>query len=83
MTDVAKLSDGMAFGELALLHNKPRAASIYTLEDTHFAIMNKRDFDRSMHKIKMRENNQLVEFLDLFEYFRPLTYNNIENNKYS
>ena len=74
MNEVAKLGDGMAFGELALLHNKPRAASIYTLEDTHFAVMNKRDFDRIMHKIKMRENNQLVEFLDLFEYFKSLTY---------
>jgi CRP-like cAMP-binding protein len=35
---------GKSFGEIALIHNKQRAASIYSLEDCVFATM-----DRSKH----------------------------------
>ena len=54
--------------------NKARAASIMTLEDSHFAIMDKPNFDQILHSIKLRENNMLVEFLDSFSYIKPLTY---------
>ena len=74
MKDVLTLEEGKSFGELALLHNKARAASIMTLEDSHFAIMNKPNFDQIMHAIKLRENNLLVEFLDCFNYIKHLTY---------
>lgn len=63
-----------SFGELALLHNKKRAASIITVEDTHFATMSKYKFDQIMAKIKLKENNQIVEFFDSFSFLKPLTY---------
>ena len=62
---------------LASLHyytNKARAASIMTLEDSHFAIMDKPNFDQILHSIKLRENNMLVEFLDCYNFIKPLTY---------
>ena len=43
-TKVAELSDGKSFGELALLNNKPRAATIIAIEDTDFATMDKPSF---------------------------------------
>jgi CRP-like cAMP-binding protein len=43
---VLTLSDGYSFGELALEDNKPRAASILCLEDSHFAVLEKEDYKR-------------------------------------
>jgi len=37
---------GESFGELALLENKPRAATIITLEETHFAVLEKQYYDK-------------------------------------
>lgn len=72
-TEVAKLGDGKSFGELALLHNKQRAASIITLEDTSFAVMNKKSFEKVMSDTKTREINQNIDFLDRFSYIKQLT----------
>jgi hypothetical protein len=38
-THIALLEAGKSFGELALLHNKQRAASIKVVEDCYFATM--------------------------------------------
>jgi len=73
-TQVTVLDSGKSFGELALLHNKQRAASISTLEDTHFATMNKRSFERVMLIIKRRENDKAVQFLDNYAFIKSLTY---------
>lgn len=40
-TEVAKLKDGKSFGELALIQNKPRAATIKCVQDSHFAVLDK------------------------------------------
>jgi CRP-like cAMP-binding protein len=40
------LTSGKAFGELALIKNKPRAATIICLEDCHFAVMSKSDYEK-------------------------------------
>ena len=58
-----------SFGELALLHNKKRAASIFALEDTHFATMNKESFERVMLEMKNRENQVKIDFLNKFNFF--------------
>ena len=44
MLDVVQLKTGKSFGELALIKNKPRAATIKCNEDCHFAIMSKSDY---------------------------------------
>lgn len=40
-TQVAILSDGDSFGELALISHKPRAATIRCITDTKFAVLSK------------------------------------------
>lgn len=47
---IAEWGNGHAFGELALLNDKPRSATIMTLEDTHFAVLEKDDFKNIMAK---------------------------------
>jgi len=42
---MVKLMDtGFAFGEMALMNNKPRMASIVSKTDCHFGVLNKSDF---------------------------------------
>jgi CRP-like cAMP-binding protein len=45
------LKSGKAFGELALIKNKPRAATIRCNEDSHFAVMSKVDYEKVLQKI--------------------------------
>ena len=42
---VATLKAGMTFGELALISNKPRAATIRAVGDSHFATLDRRTFN--------------------------------------
>lgn len=46
MICVKDIEAGNAFGELALLNNKPRLATIVCLEDCQFAILEKDDFSK-------------------------------------
>ncbi len=50
LTEVRVLPAGAAFGELALMSNKPRAATIIAKEDTYFACLDKTPFDKILSK---------------------------------
>ena len=41
---VATLGPGEIFGELGILNNQPRSATIVAIEETHFAILLKKDY---------------------------------------
>lgn len=51
MLEVASLGVGIGFGELALMNNVPRSATIKTIEDCQFAVINKADFKETMDKV--------------------------------
>ena len=51
LTHVTNLNVGAGFGELALINNVPRSATITTLEDSWFAVLEKSDFKDIMGKI--------------------------------
>jgi CRP-like cAMP-binding protein len=44
LTDARVLPAGSGFGELALMNNKPRAATIVCNEDCEFAVLEKEPF---------------------------------------
>lgn len=70
---ISEGSNGMAFGELALLNDKPRSATIITLEDTHFAVLLKEDFQKIMAKSLKNRFASKVNFLDSFQFIQGLT----------
>jgi CRP-like cAMP-binding protein len=43
--EIATLGAGKSFGDLALIGSKPRMASIRCIEDTHFAVLSKQDYN--------------------------------------
>jgi len=40
------MKDGESFGELALLDDAPRAATITCVDDTHVLILERKDYER-------------------------------------
>jgi CRP-like cAMP-binding protein len=71
--EVVTLRSGKSFGELALIKNKPRAASIKCLEDCHFAVMNKSDYQKVLSRIEQKNLNKIIDFLHSLPYLRPWT----------
>ncbi len=50
--EVTTLKSGKSFGELALIKNKPRAATIICQEVCHFAVISKADYTKVLKKIE-------------------------------
>ena len=60
--NVLDLDEGKAFGELALLNDGPRAATVKTTRDSNFAILDKRDFKKILERIENRLIEQKARF---------------------
>ena len=63
---VVQLHDGAAFGELALINNKPRAATITSIEPCHVAYLNRSDFRVILGQILKKEQLEKVKVLAKF-----------------
>ena len=76
-TEVAQLGVGKSFGELALIHRKPRMATVRCIEGTHFATLGKYDYETSLAKIEKKHMNKMIEFMLQIPCFRKWTKNSI------
>jgi cAMP-dependent protein kinase regulator/cGMP-dependent protein kinase 2 len=54
------LSSGAYFGEVSLIENKSRMASVRCLTDCHFAILSKNDFNKALGAIEKRKYNERI-----------------------
>jgi hypothetical protein len=61
---VSVLGDGTSFGELALIMDMPRAASIISTCDSQFAILNRKQFDEILRKVHEETINKKLDILD-------------------
>jgi hypothetical protein len=52
--DVAKIVSGDSFGELALMNDMPRAATIKTLTKCSFATLSKEQYNSFLSKIEIK-----------------------------
>ena len=52
--EVAKLTPGQTFGELALINREPRSASIKCICNCYFATLEKQDYLKVLKKIAAR-----------------------------
>jgi CRP-like cAMP-binding protein len=80
---VAKMTTGRSFGELALINNKPRAATIQCITACHFAYMSKHDYHRSLIKIEQKKMNKIIDFFLKLPYFSHWTKTSVAKLQYS
>jgi CRP-like cAMP-binding protein len=75
MIEVAKLSAGESFGELALINDAKRAATVSCLTKCHFAILSREDFQKVLKDIEMRKVQRKVEFFRCLPFLQHWTKN--------
>jgi CRP-like cAMP-binding protein len=77
MRETITLGPGKSFGELALIMRKPRAATIRCLEDTHFATLDKVDYEKSLSKIAKKRLHKIVDFMTHLPCFKGWTSDSV------
>lgn len=55
--EVAELSDGATFGEVALINNSKRQASIICHTPCHFAVLDKKDYQDILKGVEKKKWN--------------------------
>lgn len=73
MFHVDTFQAGRSFGELALMNNTRRSATIVTLEDCDFGVIAKKDFDKVMGKILKKKFANKVAFLNKFIFLKNVS----------
>ena len=76
--EVARLQDGCSFGELALLKNDGRAATIQCSMPTRFATLHRKDYIWTIGQEEKRKLKEVVTFFRGFRIFANLRANVIE-----
>ena len=61
---VCRLKEGSMFGELALIYNQPRLATIISLCDADMATMDRRNFQRILGALSRQEDQKKIEFIE-------------------
>lgn len=81
MREIAVVKEESAFGEYALIENKPRSATIQCIEDCLFAVLNKQEYTKVLLKIEKKMMNEKALFLKSVPYFAKWT--NMAVNKFT
>jgi hypothetical protein len=69
-SEAAIMDKGFHFGELALSKlGKRRTATVVTLEDTHFAILDKKSYARAIGKAVSDKLREKVDFISQYKIF--------------
>ena len=74
MKEVAQHGSGYSFGELSLVNNKPRAATVYVRSNKCImAVLNKRDYLRVLGDNFKQMVDEKIARIQQFEFFKPFT----------
>ena len=80
--ELQKMSSGKSFGEKALIMNSLRAANVCCIKNSHFAVMNKNDYDKVLRKIELKNQNKIICFLKEIPYLKLWTRKMLLNFSY-
>lgn len=72
LKEIARLEAGQSFGELALLYNSVRAASIIALESTELIVLNRETFKKYIHSMQTSQLNHIVAFYEHLVLFSKM-----------
>lgn len=77
MVPVKQLHTGDSFGELALINDKPRAATVTAIQPTFCIILTKKMFKDAIEDLKDGKFKPIVEFLIQTPIFQQMPENDI------
>lgn len=69
LNEIGILFTGGAFGELALISDRPRSATIQVREKSSFLVLSKSDFTRILGDIAEKKMTSFISFLQKVPYF--------------
>ena len=72
--EVGKMNSGQSFGELALIYDQPRSASILAQSDCHFGVLGKEDYAYFLEKDQSAEFEKINRILRLIDMFSGWDY---------
>lgn len=72
---ISRLLTGASFGELALLNDQPRAATIQCLSDVYVAVLSKNDYQRVFERGEQKQQNRKFEFFHQVHHLKHLSKN--------
>ena len=67
-----KYSPGEVFGELALMYNAPRAATITAVDDCELYSLDRESFNKIVKTSAMKRRDRYEDFLDKIELLKTL-----------
>jgi CRP-like cAMP-binding protein len=67
---VTKLVSGDSFGELALLNDEPRAATITCVNQCYFATLGKCEYNKILSKIELRHQQKKIDYFHELPFFK-------------
>ena len=77
--EVGVIGKGGTFGELALITNRPRAATIKVKDkDSHFATLSRQDYLIVLKKIEEKRIKNITAFFQSLPFFKMLTTRTIQ-----
>ncbi|CAG9311607.1 unnamed protein product [Blepharisma stoltei] len=69
LTKVAIINEGESFGELSLISNKPRAATLIAEEKIILGVISKPNFKKILGKYEIKRLNEKIDFLQALPMF--------------
>jgi hypothetical protein len=72
LDQIATFDTGGSFGELALLNNAKRSATIVALQDCDFGVVDKVNFDILMANVMRKKFAKKVDFLSHFQFLNSM-----------
>jgi CRP-like cAMP-binding protein len=72
-SDEAHLVAGCSFGELAIMHDRPRNATIKCISRCHFLTLSRKDYIETLNEIIKRQQNDQINFLKNIPVFAKLS----------
>lgn len=82
MVPIAQLGSGMAFGELALLKDQPRSASIKCVQKCHMAVLVKEDYMKIIGRAEEKILDKQIDFLKGITFFSKWSKRKLEKLNY-
>jgi CRP-like cAMP-binding protein len=70
---VAELNQGKSFGELSLLNNEKRSATIIAIEPTDLIVLDQNTYDRIVKGVQLNQIDSITEFFEYFPLFHSLS----------